>query len=357
MSARLKRPALLVGLVAVLIVASFLLGRSFSRPEWQEVAEQAEAVDVWAPVEERVVNDSLQLTGAVEAAETESLSPTELPTPAVVTVPPPSGGSRVGPGAFVGEISGRPYFILAPPLALYRDLRAGDQGADVASLQASLTASGLKVAKTGTVDEETLAAVGKLFEDAGKALPGVETAAEGAGAYIPYAQLLPSSGGPITSSAALGARIDSEHPLLRIEVAPKSIRAFAAPDQVGALTTGTVLHGEVGDSTIEATVAAVGDFQEEEGGKLPGHPVRIETEPGALEDLSVGQSIVLSTSTSDAAPGPSVPLTAIRTDQAGTYVIVKAGQASTRQSVTVLRRAGGWAAVSGVESGAEVKVS
>ncbi|WP_296136219.1 hypothetical protein [uncultured Tessaracoccus sp.] len=379
-----KGQVLLLALVLVLVVASFVLGRQFSRPAWQEVAKQAETVDAWATVEQRVVSDHVQVAGSVVAASTAPLGPSRLPDPAVVTVAPPKTGTTLRPGAFVGEISGKPYFLLAPPLALYRDLREGDRGADVRSLQASLTASGHEVPTTGTVGPRTMDAVAELFESAEYALPLEDIPDEARPAtpaeppsgdasatptstpptpepprrrrVIPYAQLLSGKGGRVASTLSVGDVPATEQPLLRIETAPRRVRAVIPADLVERLPKGTTLSGSVQGATISGTVAEIGPFQPAEDGRKAGHPAVIDVDATALESVPDGQSVVLTTGNEQGDPVPAVPMTALRSDGECTYVLVR-GDGATRAQVTVLRSADGWAAVEGVDVGAEVKVS
>ncbi len=380
-----KGQVLLLALVLVLVVASFVLGRQFSRPAWQEVAKQAETVDAWATVEQRVVSDHVQVAGSVVAASTAPLSPSRLPDPAVVTVAPPKAGTTLRPGAFVGEVSGKPYFLLAPPLALYRDLREGDRGADVRSLQASLTASGHAVPTTGTVGPRTMDAVAELFESAEYALPLEEIPAEPqppaqsetpAGdstqtsttdstalepprrrRVIPFAQLLSGKGGRVASTLSVGDVPSAERPLLRIETAPRRVRALIPADLVERLPKGITLTGSVQGATISGTVTDVGAFQPAEDGRKAGHPAVIDVDATALGSVPDGQSVVLTTGNEQGDPVAALPMTALRSDGEGTYVLVRSDGGEARAAVTVLRSADGWAAVEGVDVGAEVKVS
>ena len=372
MTTRRRQVGLLL-LVAALVVSSFILGRQFAKPAWQDVSKQAAPVGVWVPAEQRVVSDDVQISGSIVPPTTSPLLPAKLPDSPIMTVAAPQKDAKIGPGSFVGEISGKPYFILAPPLSLYRDLREGDEGADVRTLQQSLTASGYEVPATGHVGTITLDAVARLFATAEHSLPtetvpdqpaATQSPTDGPSAaaapkpprkrrYIPHAQLVASKGGVITSGLRVGDRPGGETPLLRIETAPRSIRALVSADLVSRFAVGTHVVGTLADGTVQGVVKEVGAFQQDNDGSKAGHPLVIIPDGDALDALPDGQAIVLTTGKDQPAPTAAVPLTALRTSGNDTTVITRQGEVT----VTVLRSADGWAAVEGIDTGTEVKVS
>ncbi|MCP3819339.1 peptidoglycan-binding protein [Streptomyces sp. A3M-1-3] len=103
-----------------------------------------------APVEYRVLNDSVVIRGQVTAAQTVDVSPGsgagQEAARAVVTKTPFRAGDTFGAGKVLVEISGRPVFALAGRLPVYRDLKPGTEGKDVTQLQRALEALGNRVA-------------------------------------------------------------------------------------------------------------------------------------------------------------------------------------------------------------------
>ncbi|MEU4062085.1 peptidoglycan-binding protein [Streptomyces wedmorensis] len=97
-----------------------------------------------APVEHRVLHETVVLRGTVVAGQTVRVAP---PAPggegaSVVTKVPFAAGATLRPGQVVLEVSGRPVVVLKGRLPVYRDLRPGATGDDVAQLQDALAALG-----------------------------------------------------------------------------------------------------------------------------------------------------------------------------------------------------------------------
>ncbi|WP_312870602.1 peptidoglycan-binding domain-containing protein [Streptomyces himalayensis] len=105
-----------------------------------------------APVEKRVLTSSVILRGTVVAAQAVEVTPSgggEGSGP-VVTKLPVKSGSSVRAGALLAEVSGRPVILLHGSLPVYRDLKPGSEGDDVAQLQKALTELGHSTAPDGT---------------------------------------------------------------------------------------------------------------------------------------------------------------------------------------------------------------
>jgi len=91
----------------------------------------------------------------------------------VITVSPPEVGIELAEGELVAEISGRPLLVLAGSLPMYRDIRPGDSGPDVAQLEAALARLGfLSAAPDDRFDDAGEAAVSRLYGSLGYAAPG-----------------------------------------------------------------------------------------------------------------------------------------------------------------------------------------
>ncbi|WP_091563165.1 peptidoglycan-binding protein [Micromonospora pattaloongensis] len=96
-----------------------------------------------APVEKRVLTDTVVTRGRVGAEQTVDVVPrTAGGQPPVITGVTVKPGDRVDAGRVLMEISGRPVFALPGGVAAYRDLRPGAVGRDVAQLQTALTTLG-----------------------------------------------------------------------------------------------------------------------------------------------------------------------------------------------------------------------
>ncbi|MBU3689560.1 MAG: peptidoglycan-binding protein [Actinobacteria bacterium] len=88
-----------------------------------------------------------------------------------------AAGDEVIEGQRVIEVSGRPVFVLVGDVPVYRSLRPGMTGSDVAQLQAALSRLGCPITDpSGVYGPDTKACVGTFYADAGyEALPSSET--------------------------------------------------------------------------------------------------------------------------------------------------------------------------------------
>ena len=106
---------------------------------------------------------SITLSGALGGA----------PTVLIVTAAPELGSELVE-GAAAIEVSGRPVFVLAGEIPVYRDLRPGAAGIDVLQLEEALARLGqFGAVPDETWDDETGAAVAAWYESAGYPANGV----------------------------------------------------------------------------------------------------------------------------------------------------------------------------------------
>ncbi|MER7823758.1 peptidoglycan-binding protein [Streptomyces sp. NPDC096097] len=94
-----------------------------------------------APVERRVLKDSVILRGTVTAEQSVDVKPSAKGSSAgvaLVTKTPLAAGEAIRSGALLLEVSGRPVFALKGALPAYRDIKPGMNGQDVAQLQNAL---------------------------------------------------------------------------------------------------------------------------------------------------------------------------------------------------------------------------
>ncbi|WP_328748460.1 peptidoglycan-binding protein [Streptomyces sp. NBC_00285] len=140
--------------VAAVAVAAVLLtgagiAASFVVKSPAQAAAEAEPPQqgvLTAPVENRVLKDSVIIRGTVVAGQSVDVAPSgasgEGTTSAVVTKAPKSVGTEIKAGQVLVEVSGRPVFALKGQVPVYRDLKPGSTGDDVAQLQSALAALG-----------------------------------------------------------------------------------------------------------------------------------------------------------------------------------------------------------------------
>ncbi|MFE7811038.1 peptidoglycan-binding protein [Streptomyces sp. NPDC057433] len=133
---------------SVLLTCVSVAAAQLIRSPAQAAAETAppEADVLTAPVEHRVLKDTVVLRGTVRAGQTVDVAPQSAGADGagapVVTRVPVEAGRRVKAGQVVLEVSGRPVFVLPGGIPVYRDLKPGAEGRDVAQLQSALRGLG-----------------------------------------------------------------------------------------------------------------------------------------------------------------------------------------------------------------------
>lgn len=158
--------------VAALVAASgvsWWLGSRAQSPS-QAAARAAEPDASWitARVERRVLASTVVLRGDVRPQVALQVgAPSSVEGEGVVTRVPPVAGSEVQEGSVIVEVSGRPVFVLRGDVPVYRSLKPGMSGADVAQLQAALVRLGYAPDESGVFGEATKLAVAAFYEAAG----------------------------------------------------------------------------------------------------------------------------------------------------------------------------------------------
>lgn len=125
------------------------------------------------PVERRVLRDSVIVRGSVAASQTVQVTPSgsgrDGAGPPVITKINLRAGDAFRPGRTLLEVSGRPVIALKGTLPVYRDLRPGTEGDDVAQLQHALKSAGHPVLgdRTGFFGPGTKSALTGLYRSVG----------------------------------------------------------------------------------------------------------------------------------------------------------------------------------------------
>lgn len=152
--------------------AGWVVGRGVRSAD-QAASEAAAPTASWvtAPVEFRVLSRTVISRGDVRAEVSTSVGvPASVDGEPVVTGIGVAVGDRVVEGQRVVEVSGRPVFVLAGEVPVYRSLRPGMTGADVAQLQVALERLGCAMTdEPGVYGESTKTCVATLYTDAGYA--------------------------------------------------------------------------------------------------------------------------------------------------------------------------------------------
>ncbi len=144
----MRRGGALVGMLAVVVAAAvvgYVAGSRIKSPA--QVAAEAEPPEpspIAVPVELTEIRNDIVTRGTVrfEDPETVVVEGVSLPGVDPVVTMLPEVGDQIGEGEVLYELAGRPTFVLAGDLPLFRTVRWGDEGEDVAQLQEALVRLG-----------------------------------------------------------------------------------------------------------------------------------------------------------------------------------------------------------------------
>lgn len=168
---RRKRAVAAMAAGAAVLAGSALWTSTFVKSPAQAAADAGPpAPDVLtAPVERRVLADTVVSRGTVSASQTVDLAPVGATVDGsaapVVTKVMVRSGQTFKAGRVLVEVSGRPVFALPGKLPVYRDLKPGTHGDDVRQLQEALLSLGHSTGSdaSGTFGPGTKRAVGALY--------------------------------------------------------------------------------------------------------------------------------------------------------------------------------------------------
>jgi len=371
-----RHPWRLTGFVVVSLLitgVAFYAGTLVRSPESAVVSAAQVKIPVYAPVESRSVSTAQSFQGSVVAGSTESIGLGSLPgseASAVVTSSDVKAGDRIKSGALLGAIADRPLFFLQTAIPLYRDLRAGDKGSDVVALREAL---GLPeaVEKVGPV---LLNRVADLYRDAGFSPPRA-----GQELFIAsdefYSSIASSYEPIVTDIAPRGTVLTSEREFATLQTSANQVqfRVNVASEDLVPLGTDLVLRSAGGNT--KGTVIATGDFAPAETAEgveatQPGFDVTLELDKLTDESaFAPGDPVTVTVGNTEPTPGLAAPLSAVRQDVRGAYVLVvrdpaddgdETGSVATadeRVNVTITAQSQGWAALDGeLQVGDRLKV-
>jgi peptidoglycan hydrolase-like protein with peptidoglycan-binding domain len=317
---------------------------------------------VTAKVSEQPTRAAYSLTGTLVAPQVASLMPTSSEGDReVVSGRVRAAGEQVRQGDLLAEVSGRPVIAILAAVPLYRDISPGDTGNDVAGIQQMLIALELLSGEpSGKFDARTQTALNALFKRHGYSAPEAGSGLK----WLPlsHTAAIPADGVVIEEATAVGTMLDSEHPLMKVQVSAPTITARADMLQAAAFQVGAEVQVSVGGGqAVSTTVLAVGEFKDSGQNQPPGYDVTFAL-PEELAGATDADGPVTISEIAELPTGPAVPLTAVRHDAEGSYVLTAGdGTASdTRVGVTVRGQASGYAIIADNENlpiGTEVVLS
>ncbi|MFD4870012.1 peptidoglycan-binding protein [Streptomyces sp. NPDC058412] len=208
-----------------------------------------------AALEKRVLKDTVTIRGTVTADQSVQVTGAAAGAAGggakpVVTKVNVKAGETVAPGKVLVETSGRPVFALQGALPVYRDLKPGATGQDVAQLQQALTALGHKTGADakGTFGPGTKAAVQAFYATIGydvvPASPQDKEQVEGAQTAVTQADRAFTSAKEAWERAKSGAAGQATPAPGATEGAAAGPAAGKSPDpKTGSATGGTASGG------------------------------------------------------------------------------------------------------------------
>ncbi len=166
--------ALVVAIAVFAAAAGWFAGRQLkSSNEAQADVAAPEPSLITVAVESVSLESSVVVRGTVRFEGSTSVTVSGGLGPAVVTGAPPAQGDVVNEGDVFVEVTGRPVFVLAGELPMFRSMVPGAEGDDVVQFEEALQRLGYDVgAVDGVYDEALEQAVTAWYTDAGYSASG-----------------------------------------------------------------------------------------------------------------------------------------------------------------------------------------
>ncbi len=190
--ARKRRRTVILAVLVLIAVAglSWWAGRATTTTATLARGQTAPKAPVLtAPVVLKRLGTTLRATGRLVAAGSETITVGAISVPnaqSVVTANVVHVGERIGNGAVVAQVAGRPVFAFAGNTPMYRSLVSGDSGPDIAQLQNDLASLGYNITdSSGTYGPSTSAALAALYQNDGYT-PPPSAPAPGGGRKAPH---------------------------------------------------------------------------------------------------------------------------------------------------------------------------
>lgn len=260
-------------------------------------------------------------------------------------------GDDVAAGDVIATVDLQPLIAGEGAVPAFRDLAAGDAGADVSQLQRLLALSEPTVAVTGTMDDATVTAVKRWQTRVGLPPDGIVHRGQ-----VVFVATLPTrvsladglmvgsqvSAGQVLATAATGT------PVFTIAVTPDQTQLIPQDGEVTVTAADQTWTGQVVSSRIDrSTGGAIWTVEAADGGPLCGADCALLDLPGPDQ---LDGSIVAVPPTS----GPVAPMASVVSDPSGATAVVMAD--GTVRPVTVMASGSGLAVLDGVKAGEQIQL-
>jgi peptidoglycan hydrolase-like protein with peptidoglycan-binding domain len=349
------------------MAGAFLAGSYIRSPQSAALDSINIPVQVTATVERRALASTLVVPGSMTPGTSVGIA-ASVPSGterAVITSMLVAVGDTLQPGTIVATVSGRPLIVISTSVPLYRDLKDSDNGQDVSALQKWLQSMGYRPGLTGVFDKSTQESVSALYSDVDQQAPKSDDKKTMV-RWREFVQI-PGDEGSVTSIAASEAVLTDNLLVATAQTAPDVVVGRASITQAEALKVGQAVALEASGYNAQGVIQSIGVFDQgnAEKGTLPGMDI-IASVPEDPNKPKPGQPVSINVK-EPVQETLAVPLTAIKQDDTGTYVIVPSSKKDTdegasveRIDVTVTGQRDGWAALaetSDLEPGTAVDVS
>ncbi|MDR1152205.1 MAG: hypothetical protein LBK72_06990, partial [Bifidobacteriaceae bacterium] len=151
--------AIVIALLAALAVTAVAVGRHLASTK-----KEADTEVRTAPIERTSLSAGMVLTGTLGYGD-----PVDLGGAGGVVTKLPEAGATVEAGTVLMEVDGRPVFVATGPMPLWREVKPGLVGPDVAALREALAGLGIDAGTPGnaTYDGALSAGIAELYSRAG----------------------------------------------------------------------------------------------------------------------------------------------------------------------------------------------
>jgi peptidoglycan hydrolase-like protein with peptidoglycan-binding domain len=299
-----------------------------------------------APVVRKRLGMTLHATGRLVAAGSETITVGTISVPnaeSIVTATVLHVGQRIGNGAVVAQVAGRPVLAFAGSTPMYRALVGGESGPDIAQLQQDLASIGYSITDSvGSYGPSTSAALAELYQHDG---------------YTPPA------------AAQYGRRhanrliVEPQSGIVFLPELPATVAATKEP--VGKSIGSPAVTLTYGSVVVDATMTAAQGYLSEPGDRATvtvgrGRPLvgvvraikRSVSKPSATATIAlsgvaagaqIGSHVAVSINAqSSAVPTLAVPIGALYASGNGSAYVVLAGHGRPHVPVSVGQAVGGY---------------
>lgn len=299
---------------------------------------------MFATAEMRSVTDAIRIQAQMAGSSRQSIF-AEAPdgaSLAVVTSTPVRAGASLDRVHLLASVSDRPVFVIQTEVPLFRDLRLNDSGTDVRALQESLG-----VIPDGKVGSDTIVAISQLYSKAGFSTPGAPDV------HLKLSEFRSIAVGATTlaSIAEVGQVLSEETPLATVASGLPYAEVRATVREADQIDVGAVVKVETSNAQeFSGRVEAVSEFREAdvEAGQPPGRDIRLEFDDG---DSPAPGAPITAVFGEASAPRLAVPTIAVRSDSAGTYLMMQRDDRVVRVDAVQLGSSAGWTAIRSSEIG------